>query len=70
MHVVRAARRLAIQPRGYDGQYGSVTNRPTGTWCEWVHLARLILADEKTLAEMPDHYREYQSPGVSGGVFP
>lgn len=33
-----------------------------GPWCHWVHLARLILADPRTLEQMPEHHRPYEDP--------
>lgn len=63
--VISAGKRLAIEesewwpdwwcsysPRNSNGN-------AEGQWCQWVHLARLILADERTAEQMPEHHRPY-----------
>ena len=41
-----------------------------GYWCQWVHVARQILAAEQTKERMPEHYRPYDDPGVYSGHHP
>ena len=65
--MVKAGKRLAITQEGWDGWWVSHSPRngnsnAEGQWCQWVHLARMILADEKTKSQMPAHYREYEAP--------
>ncbi len=65
--MIKAGKRLAITQEGWDGWWVSysprnINNYAEGQWCQWVHLARKILADEKTKTQMPTHYREYDAP--------
>lgn len=67
--MIKAAKRLAIEEGGMDDWWCSHSPRngnsnAEGLWCHWVHLARMILADEKTRQQMPEHYREYAAPHV------
>lgn len=64
--MVKAGKRLAIHQEGWEGWWTSYSprngnNNAEGQWCQWVHLARLILADERTRKEMPKHYQAYDA---------
>lgn len=65
-----AAKRLAVvESEWLDDWYISHSPRngnefAEGTWCQWVHLARLILADPRTTAQMPGHHQPYEPPDV------
>lgn len=65
IYAVGAAKRLAVEESDWlPDWYVSASPRNSnshaeGLWCHWVHMARLILADERTAAQMPIHYMPY-----------
>jgi hypothetical protein len=74
--MVKAGKRLAIVG-GSLGEHWFHSYSPRngndfaeGQWCQWVHLARLILADERTKRDMPTHYREYDAPHLYDEAHP
>lgn len=72
---IDAAKRLAVaESEWMDNWYVSHSPRndnsnAEGNWCEWVHLARLILAHPLTAEQMPDFALAYPDPAhvYSGG---
>jgi hypothetical protein len=67
MIVLKAGKRLAIAETSLDNWYGSYSPRNNndcaeGQWCQWVHLARQILADDRTKKFMPDFHVAYDDP--------
>lgn len=66
--MVKAGKRLAIVggalgPHWWNSYSPRNENDfAEGPWCQWVHLARKILAHETTKRDMPEHYREYDAP--------
>lgn len=67
-YAISAGKRLAIEESEWlSDWYVSASPRngnanAEGMWCQWVHLARLILADERTKAQMPTHFLPYEGP--------
>jgi hypothetical protein len=68
---IHAAKRLGVEDGAIgDGRHGWwVSHSPRngnscaeGQWCQWVHLARLILAHDRTREFMPDHHQPYPDP--------
>lgn len=64
--VIGAGKRLGVQePMWMGGDWFTSwsprngNNNAEGPWCQWVHLARLILADERTGAHMPEFFLPY-----------
>ena len=63
--LISAGKRLAIEESewlsdwwcSYSPRNGN--GNAEGQWCQWVHLARLILADERTAEHMPEHHLPY-----------
>lgn len=67
--VIGAGKRLGVQNPAWMGDDWFTSwsprndnNNAEGQWCQWVHLARLVLADERTRAQMPDFFVEYPDP--------
>lgn len=76
-HHIQAAKRLGVtQSEWLPDWYASWSPRNSsdcaeGQWCHWVHLARLILADERTAREMPAHHQPYpDAPDIDSGCHP
>lgn len=76
-HHIQSAKRLGVTVGNLGPDwYASWSPRNSsdcaeGLWCHWVHLARLILADERTRREMPAHYQPYpDAPYVDSGCHP
>ena len=68
-----AAKRLGITKSDFMDDWwvgfsprNGMAGQAEGYWCQWVHLARLILADPRTAEQMPDHAMPYDSPVKSG----
>ena len=60
-----AGKRLAIEESEWlDDWFMSASPRngnsnAEGQWCQWVHLARLILASDRTAEQMPGFHLPY-----------
>ena len=67
-YTVAAGKRLAVEETEWmDDWFVSASPRngnshAEGQWCQWVHLARLILAHERTAEQMPDFAMAYDDP--------
>lgn len=67
-YTVAAGKRLAVeQSEWLDGWFTSASPRngnsnAEGQWCQWVHLARQILAHPLTAETMPEHVLAYDDP--------
>ena len=67
-YVVAAGKRLAIEESSWiPGWYVGASPRngnefDEGQWCQWVHLARLILAHDLTQRYVPSEHRLYPDP--------
>ena len=69
---IHAAKRLACESSEWLGDGGHswwISHSPRndnmnaeGQWCQWVHLARLILAHDLTKQFMPGHHQPYPDP--------
>lgn len=67
--VIGAGKRLGVQmPVWMGGDWftswspRNSNSNAEGPWCQWVHLARLILSDERTREHMPEFHLEYPDP--------
>ena len=76
-YEIAAGKRLAIEESEWmPGWFCSASPRngngnAEGVWCQWVHLARLILADDRTARLMPGHHQPYpDSPRLYDGCHP
>lgn len=67
-YTVAAGKRLAVEESEWmPGWFCSASPRNSngnaeGQWCQWVHLARLILAHPLTAEQMPGHHLPYDDP--------
>lgn len=65
---IGAAKRLGVeQSEWLDDWFVSHSPRngnqnAEGMWCQWVHLARLILAHPLTAERVPDLHQSYEDP--------
>ena len=57
-------------PDWFVGYSPRSEGRPEGFWCQWVHVAREILADERTKEHMPEFYLPYEGEHVYSGHHP
>lgn len=76
-HYVQAAKRLGVTVGNLGPDWyvswspRNSSDSAEGQWCHWVHLARLILADERTQREMPAHHQPYpDAPSLYGSCHP
>lgn len=67
--IVHAGKRLGVQNPVWMGDDWFTSWSPRnsnsnaeGVWCQWVHMARLILADPRTAEQMPEFALPYPDP--------